>query len=90
MLNALIAAWKVTAIRVAEDIGIDPMQVSRLRRGILPVSPRNAALLGRYFGTGTLFWLDLQAKDDAHMIDSDKTIQAEITKITPLKDTSAS
>ncbi len=83
VLSALMAAYKLNARQVAATLGIDPMQISRIRRSILPISPRNAALLGRYFGTGALFWLELQAKDDAHRLETDRKKYGDLQDLLP-------
>ena len=94
VLAALMTAYQVSGRKVATAIGMDPMQISRIRNGMLTISPRSAALLGEYFSTGALFWLDLQAKDDAYRLthpprdpdteDPYKEVRAELTKIIPI------
>lgn len=93
VLGALMAAYKLNGRGVAAKLGIDPMQISRIRRGVLPISPRNAALLGRFFGTGALFWLELQAKDDAHQLENNRKkygdLQDLLSTIRPISEKSS-
>lgn len=84
VLIALMQLHDVKAEVLAKRIGIDAMQVSRLRRSLIPVTRRNAALLGRFFGTGARFWLDLQASDDVVDIEGDAALQMDLQAIVPI------
>jgi addiction module HigA family antidote len=89
VLVALMQAHQVKAERLAEQIGIDAMQVSRLRRSKIPVTRRNAALLGRFFGTGARFWLELQVDDDLVAIEEDSALKEKLDSIKPITERSS-
>lgn len=45
-------------------IGVPPNRLTEIMRGRRDVSADTAIRLGRYFGTGPRFWLNLQAAHD--------------------------
>lgn len=57
-------ARKLSANALARDLHLAPNRISDIRRGRRAISPETALRLGRYFGTGGQFWLNLQAQHD--------------------------
>lgn len=54
----------LTQYRVAKDIGVPPMRISQIVRGLRSVTADTALRLARYFGTSPDVWLRLQAAYD--------------------------
>ncbi|MGI8860306.1 MAG: HigA family addiction module antitoxin [Rubrobacteraceae bacterium] len=54
----------MTAYHLAKAIGVMPPRVYEIVRGARAVSADTALRLGRYFGTGPEFWLNLQSHYD--------------------------
>lgn len=54
----------MTAYQLAKAIGVMPPRVYEIARGERSVSADTALRLGRYFGTGPEFWLNLQSHYD--------------------------
>ena len=54
----------LSAYRVAKDIGITPIAMSHILRGLRSITPPVASRLGAYFGVEPEFWLNLQAHHD--------------------------
>jgi len=81
-LEAKMAEHDLSGEAVAKAVNVDRMRISRIRRDRLPVTPQTAALLGRLFSTGTLYWLHLQAAQDA--ADAEKALADELGAIVPV------
>ncbi len=54
----------LTQYRVAKDIGVPALRISRIMRGQRSVTADTALRLARYFGTSPEVWLRLQAAYD--------------------------
>lgn len=54
----------MTAYQLAKAIGVMPPRVYEIVRGERSVSADTALRLGRYFGTGPEFWINLQSHHD--------------------------
>ena len=74
---------EITPYRLAKDLGLSRPAVNELCRGRSGVSPRMAALLGRYFETTAQFWLNLQAQYDLRVLAEDPEIQRALEAVTP-------
>ncbi len=55
---------EMTAYQLAKAIGVMPPRVYEIVRGGRSVSADTALRLGRYFGTGAEFWINLQSHYD--------------------------
>ncbi len=55
---------EMTAYQLAKAIGVFPPRVYEIVRGERSVSADTALRLGRYFGTGPEFWINLQSHYD--------------------------
>jgi len=69
----------LSAYRVAKDIGVEPIRISRITRGLQDITPDTALRLSRYFGTRPEWWLRLQSAYDLAMME-DKKDQYESIK----------
>ena len=58
---------EMTAYQLAGAIGVMPPRVYEIVRGERAVSADTALRLGRYFGTGPEFWLNLQSHYDLEL-----------------------
>jgi addiction module HigA family antidote len=63
-LAAELAARKLTANALALKLRVPSNRLSEIIRGQRSISPETALRLGRYFGTGAAFWVNLQAQYD--------------------------
>ena len=54
----------MTAYQLAKAIGVMPPRVYEIVHGERSVSADTALRLGRYFGTGPEFWINLQSRYD--------------------------
>jgi antitoxin HigA-1 len=55
---------KISARSLAAEIGVPPNRITEIIRGARSVSADTAIRLGRYFGTTSQFWLNLQQEHD--------------------------
>jgi len=63
-LAAELAARELTASALALKLRVPANRLSDIVRGNRAISPETALRLGRYFGTGAQFWMNLQANYD--------------------------
>jgi addiction module HigA family antidote len=59
LLKRELAARKLSANRLSLDIGVPSGRVTDILHGRRSITAGTAVRLGRYFGNGTQFWLDL-------------------------------
>lgn len=59
-----LAARELTASQLALKLRVPANRLSDIVRGRRAISPETALRLGRYFGTGPEFWMNLQANYD--------------------------
>lgn len=57
----------LTAYRVSKELGVAPITVSEILRGMRSISPSMACRLATFFETHPVFWLALQATYDVHL-----------------------
>jgi addiction module HigA family antidote len=63
-LAAELAVRELTANALALKLRVPPNRLSDIVRGHRAISPETALRLGRYFGNGAQFWMNLQASYD--------------------------
>lgn len=70
----------LTQYRVAKDIGVPPMRISQIVRGLRSVTADTALRLARYFGTSPDVWLRLQAAYDLEVAEREtgKRLKREV------------
>ena len=78
LLKRELAARKLSANRLSLDIGVPPRRVTDILNGRRSITADTAVRLGRYFGNGAQFWLDLQGQCDIGVVEREKG--AEIAK----------
>ena len=78
LLKRELGARRLSANRLALDIGVPSGRITDILNGRRSISADTAVRLGRYFGTRAQFWLDLQSQYDIAVIERDRG--AEITR----------
>ena len=78
LLKRELAARKLSANRLSLDIGVPSGRVTDIINGRRSITADTAVRLGRYFGNGAQFWLDLQGQYDIGVVEREKG--AEIAK----------
>jgi antitoxin HigA-1 len=72
----------LTAYRLAKCLHVPQQRLSEILRGKRAISADTALRLGRYFGTSTDFWMNLQVHYDLKT--AEKRIGRVLAKIVPL------
>src|SRR3954447_8954793 len=78
LLRRELVARKLSANRLSLDIGVPSGRVTDILNGRRSITADTAVRLGRYFGNGAQFWLDLQGQYDIGVVEREKG--AEIAK----------
>jgi addiction module HigA family antidote len=78
LLKRELAARSLSANRLSLDIGVPSGRITDILNGRRAISADTAVRLGRYFGNGAQFWLDLQSQYDIAVVERDHG--SEITK----------
>lgn len=78
LLKRELSARSISANRLALDLGVPSGRITDILNGRRSISADTAVRLGRYFGNGAQFWLDLQAQHDIARVEAEKG--AEIAK----------
>lgn len=82
LLRRELRARGLSANRLALDLGVPSGRITDILNGRRAITADTAVRLGRYFGNGPQFWLDLQGQYDIAMVERDKG--AEIARrVTP-------
>lgn len=69
LLKRELAARRLSAIRLSLDIGVPSGRVTDILNGRRSITAETAVRLGRYFGNGVQFWLDLQGQYDIGVVE---------------------
>jgi antitoxin HigA-1 len=64
LLEDFMKPLRLSAYRVAKDLGVTPISITQITKGRRSVSPQMALLLAKYFGTSPEVWARLQAQYD--------------------------
>lgn len=84
LLKRELDARDLSANRLALDIGVPSGRVTEILNGKRAISADTAVRLGRYFGNGPRFWMDLQGQYEIAVVERDKG--AEIShRVRPAK-----
>ena len=77
---------RMTAYQLSKAIGVMPPRVYEIVHGERAVSADTALRLGRYFGTGPEFWINLQAHYDLKVArdKAGEKIEREIEPLSPV------
>jgi addiction module HigA family antidote len=69
LLEDFMKPLGLSAYRVAKDIGVEPIRISRIIHRKRAVTAETALLFGKYFGTSPEVWIRLQAQYDLETAD---------------------
>ncbi len=72
LLKRELQARKLSANRLALDIGVPSGRVTDILNRRRSISADTAVRLGRYFGNRAPFWLDLQSQYDIAVVERDR------------------
>ncbi|WP_027579052.1 HigA family addiction module antitoxin [Bradyrhizobium sp. Ai1a-2] len=72
LLRRELAARKLSANRLALDIGVPSGRITDILNGRRGITADTAVRLGRYFGNSAQFWLDLQGQYDIGVVEREK------------------
>lgn len=72
LLKRELQARKLSANRVALDLGVPSGRVTDILNGRRSVTADTAVRLGRYFGNSAQFWLDLQSQYDIGVVERER------------------
>jgi addiction module HigA family antidote len=72
LLRRELEARALSANRLALDLGVPSGRITDILNGRRSVSADTAVRMGRYFGNGAQFWLDLQAQHDIAVVERDR------------------
>ncbi len=72
LLKRELAARGLSANRLALDLGVPSGRVTDILNGRRAISADTAVRLGRYFGNGSQFWLDLQGQYEIAVVEREK------------------
>ena len=75
LLKRELMARKLSANRLSLDIGVPSGRITDILNGRRAISADTAVRLGRYFGNGAQFWLDLQGQYDIAVVERDKGVE---------------
>jgi addiction module HigA family antidote len=72
LLKMELKARRLSANRLAIALGVPSGRITDILNGRRSVSAETAVRLGRYFGNGPRFWLDLQSQYDIAVVERDR------------------
>lgn len=72
LLRRELQARKLSANRLALDLGVPSGRITDILNGRRAITADTAVRLGRYFGNGPQFWLDLQGQYDIAVVEREK------------------
>ncbi len=72
LLRRELEARRLSANRLALDLGVPSGRITDILNGRRAISADTALRLGRYFGNGPRFWLDLQSQYDLAVVERER------------------
>jgi addiction module HigA family antidote len=69
LLKRELVARELSANRLALDVGVPSGRITDIINGRRAITADTAVRLGRYFGNGAQFWLDLQGQYDIALVE---------------------
>jgi len=69
MLKRELTARKLSANRLALDLGVPSGRITDIINGRRAITADTAVRFGRYFGNSAQFWLDLQGQHDIAVVE---------------------
>jgi antitoxin HigA-1 len=67
-----MAARSLSANRLALDLAVPSGRITDILNGRRSITADTAVRLGRYFGNGPQFWLDLQSQFDIAIVERER------------------
>ena len=78
-LSSLYEKEKVTVAKIAEFMFVPAARINAIIKGTRAITADTALRLGKYFGTGPEFWLNLQANYDLCL--AEKEVEKDLKRI---------
>lgn len=72
LLRRELVARGLSANRLALDLGVPSGRITDILNARRAITADTAVRLGRYFGNGAQFWLDLQSQHDIALVEREK------------------
>jgi antitoxin HigA-1 len=72
LLRREMAARSLSANRLALDLAVPSGRITDILNGRRSITADTAVRLGRYFGNGPQFWLDLQSQFDIAIVERER------------------
>lgn len=72
LLRRELRARHLSANRLALDLGVPSGRITDILNGRRAISADTALRLGRFFGNGARFWLDLQSQYDIARVEKER------------------
>jgi addiction module HigA family antidote len=72
LLKRELAARKLSANRLALDLGVPSGRITDILNGRRAISADTAVRLGRYFSSSAQFWLDLQGQYEIALVERER------------------
>lgn len=67
LLQEFLQPMGISQYRLAKDIGVSPMRISKIVRGKRSITADTALRLARYFGMSVQFWIGIQNHYDVEV-----------------------
>ncbi len=72
LLKRELTVRTLSANRLALDLGVPSGRITDILNGRRSITADTALRLGRYFGNGAQFWLDLQSQHDIAVVEIER------------------
>jgi antitoxin HigA-1 len=72
LLKRELTARRLSANRLSLDLGVPSGRITDILNGRRSITADTAVRLGRYFGNGAPFWLDLQGHYDIAVVERER------------------
>ena len=72
LLRRELEARGISANRLALDLGVPSGRITDILNGRRAISADTAVRLGRYFGNGPQFWIDLQGQYEIALVEREQ------------------
>jgi antitoxin HigA-1 len=72
LLRRELEARALSANRLALNLGVPSGRITDILNGRRSITAETAVRLGRYFGNGAQFWLDLQSQHDIAVVERER------------------
>ncbi len=72
LLKRELQARGLSANRLALDLGVPSGRITDILNGRRSITADTAVRLGRYFGNGSRFWIDLQGQYDIALVERER------------------